>query len=490
MTHRRGDCSENTDPLKLVREGTTRCSAPSPRPDPARVPVDERRPEHAMVFAAAYAAHLRYFDLDDAEAGHVAGRSSPPTCRRSSRSSAIEDVARLPHDGQGPAALARGPRAARRPAPRHDRGARRGVRLPRHARPPARRAQDATCPHDQPLRATLGNLIRSQLSPMLRRLIGYYLAGDALGVVDRRRATARRHADPGAAGRVVRRPADRPGPVGRLAAGRRARRLGGLRPRVDLPTPTTRAPTGRRPAPVDQVNHLATHNLFTADLRDVPRGVRPGGRRGQGGACEATLRVGRPRAALRPVPGVPAAVRVRPRRGQHASPASTSTSTTARCCGSQKRPAEPGHAHVLVELAKHVDAHLLAAGHAAQGREGRRRRRRALRRRPRPRRQQGGRRRAEEALPPSRRPSRSRSTTTGSSRHPTADVGESWHPFADEGLRGRRAECDRHAAAPRSASPSRPTTSGWPRATRPGHSVACRRPAAAREPDQGSRSGS
>jgi tetratricopeptide (TPR) repeat protein len=56
------NCNENTDPLKLVREGTSREHRLSPALDPASAPVNERTPAHAMVFAQAYAAFLKFYD--------------------------------------------------------------------------------------------------------------------------------------------------------------------------------------------------------------------------------------------------------------------------------------------------------------------------------------------------------------------------------------------------------------------------------------------
>jgi hypothetical protein len=56
------DCNRNTDPQKLVREGTSQEQRPFPALDPAYAPVSEQTPAHSMVFAQAYAAYLRYFD--------------------------------------------------------------------------------------------------------------------------------------------------------------------------------------------------------------------------------------------------------------------------------------------------------------------------------------------------------------------------------------------------------------------------------------------
>lgn len=63
------ECTQNTDSLKLVREGTSQKQRLSPALDPAYAPVDERTHAHRMVFAQAYAQYLKYFGSDNAEAG-------------------------------------------------------------------------------------------------------------------------------------------------------------------------------------------------------------------------------------------------------------------------------------------------------------------------------------------------------------------------------------------------------------------------------------
>ncbi|MBP6825637.1 MAG: hypothetical protein KA165_03660, partial [Saprospiraceae bacterium] len=55
----------NTDPQKLVRDGTSQDQRPFQALDPAYAPVNEHAPAHSMVFAQAYAAYLRYFDAGD-----------------------------------------------------------------------------------------------------------------------------------------------------------------------------------------------------------------------------------------------------------------------------------------------------------------------------------------------------------------------------------------------------------------------------------------
>ncbi len=108
---------------------------------------------------------------------------------------------------------------------------------------------------------------------MLRRLIGYYLAGDALGVVDRARRASATSLILGRRLESFDSLLTGPGlsPTGRTGVG--VGRLGDrTRPSTDR---AHQGAYGPAPTDVDQVNHLATHNLFTAVVRDVPRRVRP-----------------------------------------------------------------------------------------------------------------------------------------------------------------------------------------------------------------------
>lgn len=56
------DCSTNTDPLKLVREGTAQNERSPNALNPSSAPVNEHGPAQNMVFAKTYAAYLKYFD--------------------------------------------------------------------------------------------------------------------------------------------------------------------------------------------------------------------------------------------------------------------------------------------------------------------------------------------------------------------------------------------------------------------------------------------
>lgn len=59
------DCNQNTDPLKLVREGTSRKQRNSRALDPTYAPLNKRTPAHGMVFAQAYARYLTYYNSNN-----------------------------------------------------------------------------------------------------------------------------------------------------------------------------------------------------------------------------------------------------------------------------------------------------------------------------------------------------------------------------------------------------------------------------------------
>lgn len=67
------NCPQNTDSLKLIREGTSQEQRFSPALDPAYAPVDERTVAHRMVFAQAYAIYLKYYNSGNAWEGDWQG---------------------------------------------------------------------------------------------------------------------------------------------------------------------------------------------------------------------------------------------------------------------------------------------------------------------------------------------------------------------------------------------------------------------------------
>ncbi|MFZ3087615.1 MAG: baseplate J/gp47 family protein [Methylotenera sp.] len=67
------DCSQNLDPLKLVREGTNQAQRYLPELAPSYAQVNEHGPEHCMVFAQAYAAFLKFYDSNNTFSGNWQG---------------------------------------------------------------------------------------------------------------------------------------------------------------------------------------------------------------------------------------------------------------------------------------------------------------------------------------------------------------------------------------------------------------------------------
>ena len=59
------DCTNHTESLKLVREGTSQSQRISVALDPASAPVNEHTEAHSMVFAQAYAKFLQYYDANN-----------------------------------------------------------------------------------------------------------------------------------------------------------------------------------------------------------------------------------------------------------------------------------------------------------------------------------------------------------------------------------------------------------------------------------------
>lgn len=348
------DCHENTDARKLVRDGTDRPRRIVGAPDPAAVKVDARRSEHAMVFAAAYAAYLKYVRPDGVPDGDWRSFFASDA-QAQIAGAAIEDVAsyrttmkRLLRELEDPELPADAAQMKRTLRAVFDCVGTLALRLDEFSSP---------LPSDHPLRMTTRNLIRSQLSPMLRRLIACYLAGVALNVVD---DTAPPRTDITIFGRHLRRFGlllTDPALSAAWAAGVDVTDWAAF---IDVDLTEAKRMFGTGPMEVELVNHLATHNLFTA-------------------ACEAFLGV-----FGRVVEEARAAIHAGSTADDHqphyalflafldmleharsetdSLPAKHLDFYYRRVLGLKERPAQPSHAHVLVELAKHVDSHLVEAG--------------------------------------------------------------------------------------------------------------------------------
>jgi len=251
-------CAQRADPLKLERTGTHQLQRTLAAPDAASMLVDERSAEHGMVFASAYARHLPFVDADGNVDRTWAGFFSSDTSAQLA-AAAIEDVSvyrttvqellRQLEDPELPALAADMRRALGAVFDCVGTLARRLDTL------------KEGLPAGEPLRATLANLVRSRLSPVLRQLIGFYLAGAALGVVDRA-------ALPTTASLILGREVE---PFESLITGTRLSQdwpegVGangwGSYLTVDLAEPT--GAYGDTINVVVMANHLATHNLFRA----------------------------------------------------------------------------------------------------------------------------------------------------------------------------------------------------------------------------------
>jgi hypothetical protein len=168
------DCSQNTDPLKLVREGTGQDGRAPGALDPAYAPADERSVADRMVFAKSYAALLKYFDQNNAPAGDWAPFFSRDVSVLLA-AAAIEDVDAYKTGAQAWFDYLNELENQLKENELKDRlgflyGAVASLALQLDA---LRQA----LPADVQLRGGLQNLIQTQLAPAFKQLIAYYKAG-------------------------------------------------------------------------------------------------------------------------------------------------------------------------------------------------------------------------------------------------------------------------------------------------------------------------
>jgi hypothetical protein len=67
------DCSQNIDPLKLVREGTSQDDRVSAALDPASAPANARGVAENIAFALDYAKGLKHYDANNVKDGDWSG---------------------------------------------------------------------------------------------------------------------------------------------------------------------------------------------------------------------------------------------------------------------------------------------------------------------------------------------------------------------------------------------------------------------------------
>jgi hypothetical protein len=343
------DCTRNTDPLKLVREGTSQQQRVLSALAPASAPLNERTPAHSMVFAQAYARYLRHDD----------GSGAPGTWEKFFADdvsvqlavAAVQDVEQYKIrnteafgflnnlDNAGDSAGLK---------------QRLGLLFSAVGTLAARLdTLQTTLPADLPLKGLLLNLIQSQLATGLGRLIAYHKGGAALGLLDEAALPAEVAilGGPLVSFQQVR-------TDGLSAAWLPAGAPDWATYDASIADDQTTYGIG---SDFERINRLSTHNLFTSvfdQLLKVYARMAAEGR----AALEATLTGWdghEPHYAL-----FLAFLRLNEYARQE-----TNTLTQRHLdfyyrdiLRLREKPAEPSHAHLLLELAKHVEAHSLKQG--------------------------------------------------------------------------------------------------------------------------------
>lgn len=352
-----------TEAHQLVRDGTGQHQRALPALDPSHVPVDERRPEHHMVFAAGFAQHLRFHDLH----GTHVDSWQPFFASDVSVQLAVAATEDVTAYRQLLKTLQR--ELADPVLPASDTAMQAALGAVFDVLGTVARRLDELAVHlppEQPLRATLGNLIAGRLSPVLRRLIGYHVAGVALGVL-----TGTSSVPPST--RILGKAVE---PFATLLDdGLEAPEWGdgadvsGWTAYAAVDAAHHEGAWGTSGSVVERANHLATHNLFTA-ICDTFLAVLARVTDEARGALGTTLEWSghQPHFAL-----LLSFLRLleHARRQTNQLTANHLDFYYRRVLGMAPRPAEPAHAHLLVELAKHTEAHLLEAGTLARaGKDG------------------------------------------------------------------------------------------------------------------------
>ena len=177
------DCTNQTDSLKLVREGTSQSQRVSAALDPASAPVNEHTAAHGMVFAQAYAKFVQYYDANNIAVDNWAQffrkdvsvllavvATQDVASYKSSIKSAFDFLNNLENKSNKDAEIKQhlgflfsclGTLAKHLDKLKEE------------------------LPLEITLKGTLQNLIRSQVAVVFRRLLAYYKADFSLAVADR-----------------------------------------------------------------------------------------------------------------------------------------------------------------------------------------------------------------------------------------------------------------------------------------------------------------
>lgn len=351
-----GECTNRLDERRLVRDGTSQDERAPAALDPTYAPVDEHGPAQRIVYANAFSAFLRYFGANDVPAGDWQSFFS----RDVSAQIAIAGVADVAEYRSTVKALV--DRLISRTPPVPDSELIRSAGALFSAVASLARQLDAlkeTLPGGHPLRAALVNLIRTHLAPATQRLIAYYKGGQTLTVVG--------DAVPAPNLRVLGRPVSTFASVASAGLSSDWYPESATASWGDYFNSVGADTTGYGPQPAptaDLLNHLASHNQFTAMLHVFLRGYARVVADAQA-ALEQTFQQPNhePHYAL---------FLAFARLLEHARAAVNTLTAKHRdfyyreILRLRERPAVAGHVHLLVEPAKHVDAHLIAAGTRVQ----------------------------------------------------------------------------------------------------------------------------
>ncbi len=344
------DCPQNTDPLKLVREGTSQDQRLPAALDPGYAPVSERTPAHSMVFAQSYAALLKYFDATNTATGDWVPFFGKDVSIQLA-TVAIEDAEAYKASIKVYSDYLNNQENQAKTAQLKDNLGYLYSSLATLANQLDLLKEGL--PPEIALKGTLQNLIKSQLAPAMNRLVAYYQAGVALALVN--------VAVPSPTMLILRSPVVTLDSV--LGIGLSSDWSGGLAWDGYVGGIAADASVYGDPSATlfAQINHCATHNLFKSVfdqfLKVLARVINEAGN-----ALEGTLTAWdkhEPHYAL---------FLSFLRLFEYAR--SAGNTLTARhldfyyreILRLKEKGTEPGHVHLLVELAKQVDSHEFKTG--------------------------------------------------------------------------------------------------------------------------------
>lgn len=240
------DCSQNTDPLKLVREGTSQDDRVSSPLDPASAPVNARGVAENIAFALDYAKGLKHYDRNNVKDGEWSAwfgtdAAVPLAIAAIEDVDAYKTIVRSWFDF-----LNNLDNAGQQNALKDQFGY---LYAAIGTLATALDAFAQSLPDTVPLKGTVRNLIKTQLAPALNRLIGYYEGGQLLGVVNAVAPTPEM--------RILRHTAGKFDDT--LPAGLSADWTGAG---LTWPPTADKSIYGPGPDPFTWINHCATHALF------------------------------------------------------------------------------------------------------------------------------------------------------------------------------------------------------------------------------------